>query len=73
MTPEGDLIDNRGVILGGRVGKESTGLLARRRKQKELQGRVREAERSIAGLTKGIEELDLQLKREADVIERLEG
>jgi chromosome segregation protein len=73
VTPEGDLIDNRGVILGGRLGKESSGLLARRRKQKELQGRVRETERSIAALTKGIEELDLQLQREADVIERLEG
>ena len=73
VTPEGDLIDKRGVILGGRLGKESSGLLTRRRKQKELQGRVREAERSIAALTKVIEELDLQLKREADLIERLEG
>jgi chromosome segregation protein len=72
VTPEGDLVDKRGVISGGRLGKESSGLLARRRKQKELQGRIRETERSIAALHKVVEELDLQLKREAGLIERLD-
>jgi len=72
VTPEGDLIDKRGVILGGRPGKESSGLLARRRKQKELQGKVRETEKSIAALHKVVEELDQQVKSEAGLIERLE-
>jgi len=72
VTPEGDLVDKRGVIIGGRLGKESSGLLARRRKQKELQGRIRETERLVGTLQTVVEELDLQLDSEAGLIERLE-
>lgn len=72
VTPEGDLVDKRGVISGGRLGKESSGLLARRRKQKELQGRIRETERLIAALQAVVEELGLQLDSEAGLIEGLE-
>ena len=72
VTPEGDLVDKRGVISGGRLGKESSGLLARRRKQKELQGRIRETERLITTVHTVVEELGLQLGSEAGLIERLE-
>ena len=72
VTPEGDLVDKRGVISGGRLGKESSGLLARRRKHKELQGRIRETEGLIAAVHTVLEELGLQLGSEAGLIERLE-
>jgi chromosome segregation protein len=72
VTPEGDLVDKRGVISGGRLGKESSGLLARRRKQRELQGRLRETEKLVATLHTVVEELNLQLDSQARLIERLD-
>ena len=37
VTPEGDMVDDRGVITGGRLSKNSAGLLARKREMAELE------------------------------------
>jgi chromosome segregation protein len=50
VTPEGDLVDERGIIIGGSLGKDSIGLLRRRRKEQELRNKIEDKEKLIAAL-----------------------
>lgn len=66
-TPEGDLIDENGVISGGKQGQGTVGLLARRREMEDL-ARKLEALRGVLETREGEEErvsLALQAKRRA--------
>jgi len=72
VTPEGDLVDNRGVIIGGRLGKDSLGLLGRRRKEKELSLKIKNKEKLISVLQSDLDQLNLQLEGIHSLIGRLE-
>jgi len=72
VTPEGDLVDNRGVIIGGRLGKDSLGLLGRRRKEKELSLKIKSKEKLISVLQSDLDQLNLQLEGIHSLIGRLE-
>jgi len=61
VNPEGDLVDKRGVIIGGRLGKDSIGLLGRRRREKELKNKIKDKEKFISTLQSDLEELDVKL------------
>jgi chromosome segregation protein len=73
VTPEGDLVDRRGVIIGGRLGKESLGLLKRRRRKTELENEIKEKEELIATVQKELGELDLKLHDLGGLVDRLES
>jgi len=72
VTPEGDLVDNRGVIIGGRLGKDSLGLLGRRRKEKELSLKIKNKEKLISVLQSDLDQLNLQVEGIQSLIDRLE-
>jgi chromosome segregation protein len=72
VTPEGDLVDNRGVIIGGRLGKDSLGLLGRRRKEKELSLKITNNEKLISVLQSDLDQLNLQVEGIYSLIGRLE-
>jgi chromosome segregation protein len=84
VTPEGDLVDKRGIIIGGRLGKDSVGLLGRKRRERELSLKIKTREKLISVLKSDLEELDLnfdgingligQLERDkASYMQRIEG
>ncbi|MDP6180384.1 MAG: hypothetical protein QGG48_10880, partial [Desulfatiglandales bacterium] len=56
VTPEGDIVDQRGIISGGKLTHSSHGLLARKREVKEL-------EEKVAHGTKEVEELKIKLEK----------
>jgi len=72
VTPEGDLVDNRGVIIGGRLGKDSLGLLGRRRKEKKLSLKIKNKEKLISVLQSDFDQLNLQVEGIHSLIGRLE-
>ncbi len=68
VTPEGDLVDSRGIITGGKLG--SHGLLAKKREISELEEKVAELSKNVAeksGRLEGIiieeEEMRVSLSR----------
>jgi chromosome segregation protein len=77
VTPEGDMVDERGVIIGGRFGKETVGLLQRRREERELCATIEEKEQLLIYLQSELDDvrieeqkvngmlLELQTEREA--------
>jgi len=73
VTPEGDLVDNRGVIIGGRLGKGAVGLLTRKRNEKELSVKIKDKEKSISTLQSDIGELNAQLDGIHILVDQLEN
>jgi len=63
VTPEGDMVDHRGVISGGKLTSSSRGLLARKREIKELHGKVKECEGKAKVLKTKLEKVSLELER----------
>jgi len=72
VTPEGDLVDERGVIIGGRLGKDSIGLLKRRRRENELKDAIRNKEKLISIVQSDLGQLDAQLDDMHSLIAQLE-
>ncbi len=62
VTPEGDMVDNRGVISGGKLASTSRGLLARKREIKELEDKVKECERKAEELKTKLNTVNLELE-----------
>ena len=73
VTPEGDLVDTRGIIIGGRLGKDPVGLLGRRRNENELSLTIKNKEKIISVLQSELGELDLQLDNINSLIGQLES
>jgi chromosome segregation protein len=61
VTPEGDVVDSRGVIIGGRLGKESLGLLTSRRRRRGLKNEITEKEHLSANMERKLGTLISQL------------
>ena len=72
VTPEGDLVDKKGVVVGGRSGKDSIGLLKRRREETELRDRIKDKERLISMLQSELGKLDPKLGAIKGLIDQLE-
>ena len=73
VTPEGDLVDKRGVIIGGRLGKDSIGLLRRRREENELRDKIKDKEKLISVLQSDLGNLHLQLDEIHGLLGQLES
>ena len=57
VTMDGDLVDRRGIISGGKLANGSHGLLARKREIKELSEKVTKLKRDMEGLNIRLEEI----------------
>ncbi len=73
VTPEGDLVDERGVIIGGRLGKDAVGLLRRSREERELRATMEEKEHLIVSLQSELDEMRLEEQKVDDLLARLQG
>lgn len=58
VTPDGDVIDERGVITGGKVTQSSVGLLARKREISELEKQVASGRGQVETLVSRIEQIE---------------
>jgi chromosome segregation protein len=73
VTPEGDLVDDRGVIIGGRLGKDAVGLLRRRREERELRTTIEEKDHRIVCLQSELDDMGLEKQKADDLLVQLEG
>lgn len=69
VTLEGDVVDERGIISGGKLLKTSKGLLSRKREIAQLEKTVSEKEKQAIGLQGELESINAKLKRGKDSVE----
>jgi chromosome segregation protein len=62
VTPEGDMVDPKGVVSGGKLASSSRGLLARKREIKELAGKVKASEGQAGALKTKLNTVSLELE-----------
>jgi chromosome segregation protein len=70
VTPEGEMIDQKGIITGGYSNGSDGGLLQKRREIKELTELTNEAESNYKDLTDAVKETDIAI---AEVKAKIEG
>jgi len=71
VTPDGDMVDNRGVISGGKLASTSRGLLARKREIKELEEKVKECEGKAEALKTKLNTVSLELEGKTSSLDDL--
>ena len=71
VTPEGDVVDQRGVITGGRLSHTSKGLLARKREIIELKKDVVAHKRKVEDLNFQLEDLLAELEENQGAVQQL--
>jgi chromosome segregation protein len=71
VTPEGDMIDERGVISGGKAARSSHGLLARKREIGELEEQVAQCRSRVETLNGRLEQIDLDMDERKARLESL--
>lgn len=62
VTPEGDMVDERGIISGGKLASGSHGLLARKREIRELEEGVAKYEKAVAACNNKLESVRHELE-----------
>jgi chromosome segregation protein len=62
VTSEGDMVDQRGVISGGKIAHSSHGLLARKREVKELKEKVTQCKKVAERLKTKLEKVCLEIE-----------
>ncbi|MFO7783577.1 MAG: chromosome segregation protein SMC [Thermodesulfobacteriota bacterium] len=72
VTPDGDMIDERGVISGGKVTQSSHGLLARKREIFELEQQVASGRKEVETLIARLEQIDQDAQEKRARLESLE-
>jgi len=72
VTPEGDMIDERGVISGGKTARSSHGLLARKREIGELEKEVARCRGDVEALNGRLEQIDLDMDERRARLESLD-
>lgn len=72
VTPEGDMIDERGVISGGKANRSSHGLLARKREIQELDQNLEQCRGRVEALAAKLEQIDLDMDEKGARLEALE-
>ncbi len=73
VTPDGDMIDERGVISGGKAGRNSHGLLARKREIAELEEKVSACRTDVETLTGRLEQIELDAREKRSRLESLDA
>lgn len=73
VTPEGDLVDERGVIIGGRFGKDTVGLLQRRREERDLCATIEEKEHLLISLQSELNDMRLEEQKVDGILVQLQG
>ena len=71
VTIEGDIVDKMGIISGGRLGRSSRGLLARKREMAELKVKVSEIKRQLEGLNLQSKNIDMEIDGKKTLLENL--
>ena len=71
VTIEGDIVDHMGIISGGKPGRNSRGLLARKREMTELKVEVSEIQRQLEGLNLQSENIDMEIDGKKTLLEDL--
>ncbi|MBW2708717.1 MAG: chromosome segregation protein SMC [Deltaproteobacteria bacterium] len=71
VTPEGDVVDQRGVITGGRLSHASRGLLARKREIVELKKEVAAHKRKFEDLSFQLEDILAGIEENQGAVQRL--
>jgi chromosome segregation protein len=72
VTLEGDVVDQTGVISGGKLAHHSHGLLARKREIKELKDRVIECRENVVALTTKLKDTDDEFESQKTSLDNLE-
>jgi len=72
VTPDGDMIDERGVISGGKAGGSSHGLLARKREMQDLEAGVRGARETVNAFDERLEQIDMDTDEKRSRLEMLD-
>jgi len=62
VTAEGDMVDNSGVISGGKLAHSSHGLLARKREIKELEKNVAKHKKGVEGFKGKLETVTFEIE-----------
>jgi len=71
VTSEGDMVDERGVISGGKIAHSSHGLLARKREVKELKEKVARYEKVVEQLRTKLEKVTLDIEKKEKTLDDL--
>lgn len=71
VTPEGDMVDPKGVITGGRLAQSSAGLLARKREMANLKEQVAKYRKQVDDLKLRLEDIVTEAQEKKTVIEGL--
>ena len=71
VTPEGDVLDQRGVITGGRLSHTSRGLLARKREIVDLKKEVSTHKRKFEDLRFQLEDILAEIEEGQSALQRL--
>ncbi|MBW1787924.1 MAG: chromosome segregation protein SMC [Deltaproteobacteria bacterium] len=73
VTPEGDMVDQRGVVCGGKLAQRSSGILARKREISELKERSKQLESRVGELRDRRDEVSAQILAKKRAMEDLDG
>ncbi|PJB39385.1 MAG: chromosome segregation protein SMC [Deltaproteobacteria bacterium CG_4_9_14_3_um_filter_51_14] len=71
VTPDGDLLDSRGIITGGRLSASSFSLLARRREMESLSTEITALEKKSQGIRGSLEEITDRIEGSIETINEL--
>ncbi len=71
VTPEGDVVDQRGVITGGRLSHISKGLLARKREILDLKKEVAVHKRKVEDLRFQLEDILAEIEENQSMVRQL--
>ncbi len=71
VTLDGDMVDERGVISGGRLTRSTYGLLARKREIKELKEKLGGYEKRVALLNAKLQEISASMEEKKSVLDAL--
>ena len=71
VTPEGDIVDERGVVSGGKLTRSSQGILGRKREIAELKELTAVHDRQVDDLTIRVEHVEAEIQDKKDAVRAL--
>ena len=73
VTPDGDTVDSKGVISGGKLAHSSRGILGRKREIKELEQNADQFERKVKALNSKLTTVNQEIEEQNTALENLLG
>ncbi len=71
VTPDGDIVDNRGVISGGKLAHSSSGILGRKREIKKLEQNTDQFEKKVEELNSKLTTINREMEEQNASLESL--